>query len=66
MEEAVENLNRRVDRIGRSLRVPTATTGNTALTTTRNLSTAVERGIHHSLGTLLDYIHWASREDRDR
>jgi len=56
----------RVDRIGRSLTVPTATTGNTVLTTTANLSTAVERGIHHSLGTLLDYISWASRESSDR
>jgi hypothetical protein len=51
----------RIDRINRSLSVPTATTGNTRLTTKRSLSSAVERGMQNAVGTLLDYIQWASR-----
>ncbi|MAE67462.1 MAG: hypothetical protein CMJ18_24645 [Phycisphaeraceae bacterium] len=50
-----------VDRIDRSLTVPTATMGNIALTTTDRLSDAVDRELQQTIRTLLGYIRWASR-----
>lgn len=52
-----------INRIDRSLTVPTATTGNTALTTRKGLSDAVEQSVQRAVQTLLDYMNWVSRPE---